>query len=250
MQNNDETIKLITEVAEKAAPIREKIISELKPKVGHNRKSFVTDVVCCEQNVDSLEKLDKLEAKELKSAASWEYNKVKDYLHFIEGVPNEDSPAKLEVAVKNLVVAKKWLEYIGHGDLLRRWLNEYGIDIVITKPNKHNTFMNARGTDVAESIKNSFAEGVGIEKQITESVELIKVDSFEELPDDIRYSKENKRGINASQFDAIVTIKALKAIEEEKASKKAAALADKAMDNIEVNNLIFNVTEPDSIGAS
>lgn len=248
---DEETIKTITELAEKTAPIREEIITELKPKVGHAKKDFVNDVLCAEQNVDSLEKIDKMEVKALKAEAGWEFARIKDYIHYCGGVPNEDSPAKLEVLVKNLAVAVKWLDLIGQGRLLQRWLDEYGLGLTITRPNSKNTFMNARGNNdvVVGNIKSAFDNSVFVEKTILERVDQIKVDAFEELPDELRYSKENKRGINASQFDSIVTIKALKNIEEEKASKKAAAIADKAMDSIEVNRTIFNVIEPDSIGA-
>lgn len=246
---DEEIIKTITEQAEKTAHIREEIITELKPKVGYARKDFITTVVCCEQNVNNLKELDKLEAKELKTAAGAEFSRVKDYLYYTGGIPKDDSPAKLETLVKNLAVAIKWLNYIGKEHLLERWLNEYGILLRISHPNKYNTFMNARGNDenVQDCIAAAFETACEASSSITEKTEQIKVDSFEELPDEIRYSKENKRGINASQFDNIVTIKALKNIEEEKASKKAAAAADKAMDTIEVNKTIFNIIEPDSL---
>lgn len=251
LDKDDTKLGLITELAEKAAPIKEEVISKFNPRAGSFKKDFVTHAICAVEGVKNLKEIPKEELPAIKKAISGEYNKVRDYI-FDTGDDEAEVMGKLEKAVAAIAVAVKWLPFLGKESLLNRWTREYGLDIRVTAPSDANTVIvkdPELRDETAEFLANTIDDAVEVQNEIKEAEERILVDMFEELPDDVRYSQENKRGIKKTQFASIVSVKALKNIEEEKASKKAASMADKAMDAIAVNQMVFNIIEPDSVGA-
>lgn len=247
----EESIKLVTELAEKAAPIKEDVISKLNPRAGSFKKDFVTHAICAIEGVKNLKEIPKEDLPDIKKKISGEYNKARDYI-FDVGDDENEVMGKLEKAVSAVAVAVKWLPFLGKDSLLERWMREYGLDIRVTAPSDANTVIvkdPEKRDEVAEFLANTLDDAVDVQNEIKEAESRIQIDMFEELPDEVRYSQENKRGIKRTQFASIVAVKALKNIEEEKASKKAASMADKAMDTIAVNQMVFNIIEPDSVGA-
>lgn len=251
MAEEENTIKAITEAAEKAAPIKEEIITKLNPRMGSFKKDFIVQGICAVEGVRKLKDIPKEDLPEIKKAFTHEFGKVRDYI-FDVGDDENEVPGKLEQAVKAVAVAVKWLPFLGKGGMLERWKREYGLDIVVTAPSDANTVIvkdPEKRDEVMESLTNIMLDAVDVQTEIKEAEERITVDAFEEIPEELRYSPENKRGIKKTHFASIVGVKALKNIEEEKASKKAASMADKAMDAIAVNQMVFNIIEPDSVGA-
>lgn len=250
--NEEEMIKTVNEVAEEGSEIQEDIISVQKPKLVNRKKDFVNDVLKAELGVSDLRKVAKEEKKENKKRVSYEWARVRDYVFYQGGFPRESSPAKLDVAIHAIAAAKKWLDFLGEGDILREWLNEYGLDIVITRPNQHNTFMPQALPDggmekLQEDLKGYLNGANDVQRDIIEKEERLVDEFYERLPEELKYSPENKRGLKTKQFNDIVVVKALKNIEEEKAKKKAQKATDAAMDSIGNNRLMFNLLEGESV---
>lgn len=243
--NEEDIIKEINAKAEETAPIREQIIETWNPMMRSAKKDFVKIVGCATKGVNVLKKVDKAELPELKKRLANEYAKVKDYL--CERSEDDEKKGKLEQAVENIAIAVKWMDYLGEGRLLKGLLSSYGIDVVVTTPSELNTFtpLVSDAEETQKEIGNIFSEVANLHGKIKEAEDSIKVDRFEELSEDARFSKENKKGIKASQFDAIVTLRALRNIEEGKAEEKAEAAANKAMENIESNRMMYNIVSSD-----
>lgn len=238
----DYVVESINQLAEETAPIREEILTELKPKVKFNTKNFASTVVATAHKGEELKKEEK---RELMKQASWEFSKVKDFIHF-QG--DEEKPDKVETLMKQIACCVKWMEHAGSGRLWEYWQNKYGLNITVARQMECNTFFDksSEDEDVIEQIRQCFKSADEVTGEIEDKETEIKEEMFERLPEKLKYSPENKRGLKPAQFDSIVTIKALKNIEEKKATKKANDMADKAMDSIVVNQIIFNTIEPDT----
>lgn len=239
-----EIMEAVLKKADEASPVREKIITELKPMVKVNKKDFATTVLGATHKGEELKKEEK---KEMMKQLSWEFDKARDFI-FNQG--DEEKPDKVETLMKQVACCVKWLELAGHGHLWKYWQDRYGLEISVKESKECNTFRNhlteEDDFDAEDFILNSFKSASNTMVAIREAEEDIKVSLFSELPEDVVYSKENKRGIKPAQFDSIVTVKALRNIEEEKATKKANSLADNALDNIAVSRIMFNLIEPET----
>lgn len=245
VQNEEQITKAIAEIAERTAHVREDIINNHEPRVKVNRKDFVNTVTAAQLGVLNNKFADKEQVKEERGHVRREYKTVVKYILRTGGFPSDNSPNALEEMVLDLATAIKWMKYITGTDVVDKMLDRYGLKVEITQENKHNTFINrSPGNEkVRENIINSVYDSSGTFTKIKELEDMIKVDAYEELVSEVG------DGINAAQFDRIVTIKAMKNIDDEKAAKKAAATADSAMNAINTNRIVFNTVEPDYANA-
>lgn len=249
--NEMEIINTINDMAERGAPIQEEIIATHKPKLANRKRDFVTAVVKAENGVDDLRHMAKAEAKEEKKRVSTEYAKARDFILYQGGFPNENSPAKLQQAVAALAIAVKWLPFLGESHLLNEWLDEYGLSVTVANPSKLNTVMAMlpqEQIDILQEELKALVHGANeVQHTIKGEQDRLIEEFYEALPEEMKYSKANKKGIKPAQFASLAEVKALKNVEDEKAKKKAQRVTDSAMDSINNSRILFNVFEGESV---
>lgn len=244
-------LEAVNETADGGSAIQEEIINTYEPRLKARKRDFINDALKAELGVEDLRKVDKKTLAAEKRRLSYEYGKVRDFVLFKGGYPQDSSKAKLDAAIHAVATAVKWLPLLGEGALLREWLSEYGLKVEVTAPNAHNTLIAPDLTDgeretLCETLAGSIEGMKDTQRKIDDEEQRLCDEYYDSLPDEVKYSKENKKGLKPRQFRELVVLKALRNIEEEEAQKKAQKATDNAMDSIGNNRLLFNLFEPES----
>ena len=220
---------VIIEKANEYAETRLDIIDEFSVNLKSLKNDFIDTLM--PDNVTKDEK------KALKREFSKAFGKLKDYEFYKGGYPLPDSKGKVEKMVGELAFALKWLTLI-ESDVLTENLEKFGLKLTIENNTDENS-INGVDEQSVEKIKQIIQKATHNQKSICESVDKIKLIGFEELPAEVRYSKNNKQGIKASQFDKITTIAALQMKDESKAAQKTESMNDSLSNSLITTNVII-----------
>lgn len=217
---------------EKAVPSRVKIMEEFTPEMKEIKEEFVDYMVNAAKDLNEDE-------KELAKKFRKIFKKVVDYHHYKGGWPRPNTPAKLETLAENVEYALKYLDFAQITDFRDR-LATRGIFIDDKKsktlkddyPNiKEGTWKNLRGM---------LDDGSTCQGKICNSADEIKINIFEnDLPEEIRFSKDNKCGIKKGPFNKMVTAEAMKKSKtDEKLKKYVTNLSEASVFNISREELL------------
>lgn len=209
-----------TDKIDEAAPYRVKIDTDYRREMKEVKDLFIKEVVKSDsklQNILQKHKKNRSEeeveyTKNVYKKAGREFQAVKKIIH-----PNKDGPVEAaQKIVDKVVEVAKILKYIGRDYLTTAFANA-GINIDIPDLAEENSYFAQNGKQ--EIMADIFDQADEVQGQICQASDQIKITIFGELPDHVRYDKENnKNGIKKGAFQKIVKAKAIKI---EKSNEKA-----------------------------
>jgi len=217
---------------EKAAPSRMKIMTELTPEMKDIKNDFVEYMMVAAKGLNEDE-------KELKKKFRKIFKKIVDYHHYLGGWPKPDSPAKLETLAENVEYALKYLDFAQVKEFRDR-LAAHGIYIDDKKSKTLKDDYPDLNENTWDSLRSMLDDGSECQGKICTSADEIKISIFEnDLPEEVRFSKDNKCGIKKGPFNKMVTAEAMKKVKtEEKMRKYMTNLSEASVFNISREELL------------
>lgn len=217
---------------EKAAPSRMKILTEFTPEMKDIKVEFVEYMMNAAKDSDEDE-------KELQKKFRKIFKKVVDYHHYQGGWPKPNTPAKLETLAENVEYALKYLDFAQIREFRDR-LEAHGIYIDDKKTKTLKDDFPNLNEETWENLRDMLDDGSTCQGKIHNSADEIKINIFEEdVPEEMRFSKDNKCGIKKGPFNKMVTAEAMKKIKtEEKMKKYMTNLSEASIFNISREELL------------
>jgi hypothetical protein len=213
------------DVLKNAAENRLKIMNDYTPEMKDIKGDFV--------DLMSSGLSDSADEDEAKKQLSKNFKKIVDFHHYMGGWPKPESPAKLAKLADDVALAVKFLDF-AQITSFRDFLAERGIYIDDNKSKKlKDDFPNLKD-EQWENLRAILDDGSACQGNICKSADEIKINIFEnEIPEELRYSKENKCGIKPGPFNKMVTAEAMKSVKDnDKLQKYANNLAEASVFNI------------------
>lgn len=233
--NNKEFDERISEASE----YQIKIIDELKPQLKELKYRFIQQLI--EIDFNSIKSVYEI-IKKKKNKADREI-KLK-YKNFIKKV-NKIFRACISVlineeldkpqSINSIYVAGEMLRTIGHNHIVARYSN---FDFYKIQEIENDKKAN-------EMISYIIDEAVKTELEIRKNTEMIKIDIFCNLPDEVRYDKEdNPNGIKSNNFQKLVRHKAIGCISDtKKFTKYISNQIDKDNQNLNRGEIVLEKTK-------
>lgn len=217
---------------EKATASRLKIVADLAPEMKGIRSEFI------DYMADAAKSLDK-DKKELKKKFGKAFKKLVDLRHYSGGYPKPESPAKLDVLADAVECALKYFDFMQIRDFRDR-LEERGIFIDDSRTMTLEDDFPDINAGSWENLRDMVLEGAECQKKICDSTDEITVDVFEnDIPEDVRFSKENPCGIKKGAFSKMVTAETMRRVKpEEKAEEYITNLSEASTFNISREELL------------
>lgn len=233
--NNKEFDERISEASE----YQIKIIDELKPQLKELKGRFIQLLI--EIDFNSIKSVYEIVKKKKNKADSEVKQKYKDFLKkankifkaCINVLINEEL-AKTQ-SINNIYVAGEMLRAIGYNYIVARYSNfDFKKIQEIENDKKAN-----------EIISYIINEAVKTELEIRKNTEMIKIDIFCNLPDEVRYDKDdNPNGIKGNNFQKLVRHKAIGCISDtKKFTKYISNQIDKDNQNLNRGEIVLEKTK-------
>lgn len=184
----------------KAADLKFNAVSQLVPEMKSYREEFIDFML------GGAVITDKDERKEYARKFGKIFKTLVDFVHYSDGVPNENSVGKLEKLAQNVEIAVKFFDFIGD-TTFRDKLAARGIYIDDVKSKKLTDDYPHVNVAAAENLGSIIDSGDECHGQIRDTDEKIKNELYDELiPEEYRYSNENKIGIKRSVFSKLTNV--------------------------------------------
>lgn len=215
--------KEFTDKIDEAVPYRVKINTEYCEDMKNVRNALNTVLVKGDKRYSELvqKKMNKSiseeemnELKSIKAGFNKRFVAMRRIIHPNKpGSTTDDAVDLLVKKTKDLVSIAQVLKFAGIADVQKR-MNDAGISIQIPDLESENEYYKVDG--VKDTVTDLCGKVDEVQGAICQAADEIKITLFEQLPANIRYSKEeNKKGIKPSQFQNIVKTKATKEIKGE-----------------------------------
>lgn len=228
----DEKIEVIDEKIDKATPIRREIKEILSKDLSKLRKNFIKYFTV---GLDKKSDEYKATQKEYKTI----FNILKDFLYYTKETETETRKYsdQLSVLFYRVAVASKFLMKLELDDHLQEVLTEQGLMVQA----KDDIGLDE---DALTVIKHMFNQACSIQSQICQNADEIKIEIYNELPEDIKYNKEtNKTGVKNSDFNKFVNLTIKKEDNLEKARKNVDKITEDSEDDIERSKKITYISK-------
>lgn len=223
-----ESAKVIMEVAKNATDISDKEYN-YKKHISTIRKDFTESIL--EEKGKGASKAEK---KEIRKECNKAFGKLLA-MTYNDGVRVDKNSIK--DYTEQFAFLIKWFDAID-SSALRDALDEVGLTVHIDDPSEFNTIGISEAT--SQNINNSIVAAVATMEEIRKCSDSIKIEAFEELPAELRYSADNKTGIRPAQFKSIVEIEAMKNSNPEKAESKVETMNENLTSSLVSINTIIN----------
>jgi hypothetical protein len=195
-------------------------------------------------DVEDKKKREKKENSTLKSFFGKMFSKAKDFEYLKKGgKPKDTTPPKCDTYVMDIIASLYASRLIPE---VKRALETAGVEIRFTKP---ITKLDLDGNeDDQKTIVDYIERGANIQNEIFEKNAEIEDVIFENIPDRMKYSETNPKGIKKAQFSALAELQA-KTDElsmngdAEKASDMVEKQCDKHFENSKNQEMLAIVTE-------
>ncbi len=220
------------EIVQKATQHRLNIMTTIAPEMKDIKQEFI-DYMTESSKVDKSDEVSKEDAKELKRKFGRIFKKLVDYTHYVGGYPRPETPSKLDVLADNVEIALKYLEF-AKDQSFKTKLAERGIFIDEKKTKKLADDYPQLNPDTWENFKSMIDDGSECQGKICTEADKIKIDIFEnDLPDEVKFSKDNKVGLKTATFNKMVSAEAITAkVTEDKARRKLSNMSATSAYNI------------------
>lgn len=233
--NNKEFDERISEASE----YQIKIIDELKPQLKELKERFIQQLI--EIDFNSIKSIYEIVKKKKNKADGEVKQKYNDFLKksnkifkaCINVLINEEL-AKPQ-SINNIYVAGEMLRAIGYNYIVARYSNfDFKKIQEIENDKKAN-----------DLISYIISEAVKTELEIRKNTEMIKIDIFGNLPDEVRYDKDdNPNGIKGNNFQKLVRHKAIGCISDtKKFTKYISNQIDKDNQNLNRGEIVLEKTK-------
>jgi hypothetical protein len=195
-------------------------------------------------DVDDKKKREKKEDAALKSFFGKMFMKSKEFEYLKKGgKPKETTPPKCDSYVMDIIASIYASRLIPE---VKRALDTAGVEINFTKPVTQLDLEN--NEDDQKTIKDYIDRGANIQNEIFEKNAEIEDVIFENIPDRMKFSETNPKGIKKAQFSALAELQA-KSDElsmngdADKASDMVEKQCDKHHENSKNQEMLAVVTE-------
>lgn len=233
--NNKEFDERISEASE----YQIKIIDELKPQLKELKGRFIQQLI--EIDFNSIKSVYEIIKKKKNKADREVKLKYKDFLKKVNKIfracisvlINEE--LSKPQSINSIYVAGEMLRTIGHNHIVARYSN---FDFYKIQEIENDKKAN-------EMISYIIDEAVKTELEIRKNTEMIKIDIFCNLPDEVRYDKEdNPNGIKSNNFQKLVRHKAIGCISDtKKFTKYISNQIDKDNQNLNRGEIVLEKTK-------
>lgn len=205
-----------TSKIEEAAPYRVKIMTDYSKEMKDIKNEFISQMAETDPKISIIHKKSSKERspEEKEAYKKWMASQNKRF-GSVKGIIHPNMKANGELAdpigaiVAKVVDTVKILSYIGRDDLVQRFAMS-GINISF-KP-LEDEIPDLNNEDERTLMKDIFSRADECQGKICEASDKIKIDIFNEIDPQFRYSKEdpvNKSGIKPAQFQKLVKTKAV-----------------------------------------
>ena len=220
------------EIIQKASSHRLSILTSYVPEMKDIKQEFI-DYMIESSKVNKEDEVSKEDEKELKKKFGRIFKRLVDYTHYIGGYPRPETPSKLDVLADNVEIALKYLEF-AHDQSFKTKLAERGIFIDEKKTKKLTDDYPQLNAETWENFKSMIDDGSDCQGKICSESDKIKNDIFEnDLPEEVKFSKENKAGLKTGTFNKMVNAEAITAkVTEDKARRRLSNMSATSAYNI------------------
>lgn len=196
---DDKMSEELREAVSKAIPYKTETLTTNSQDMNEVTKDFASTI---------LQKLNKSKDKELFKHYKKVFKIIKDFMYYVNGVPKETSIGRDEKLVECLSILIPWLQYLGKDADLKAKLLENGISISNTIPLENREgFEFLKEQSIKNQLTGFFEESRDIQDTIHENTKAIISDCYEELPEDLKFDKDNNpTGLKPAQFNKLVSV--------------------------------------------
>lgn len=219
-------------VLDEAVPEKLKIVNDVNPEIKEIKGEFIEYMLKSAGVADN-------EKKDAAKKFAKIFKKVSDFTFFKGGWPKADSIGKLEALAENVAIALKFLDFMQIKDF-RDCLAKHGIYIDDKKTKTLKDDYPSINEGSWENMLSMFDDNKNCQTKICESVDKIEKTIFEEeIPDEVKFSKENKCGLKKGSFNKIIAAEVAKKTKtKEKAESYMTTLTENIIFNVERENIL------------